>query len=198
MNLRLLNTAVPLKLQFSENDARILEWDSVQHLRVQLLEKKCKVTLPSVVAFSRLFVAVGKCKNRCGKKSMQQLQDLLTHSSVAAFSRLFPSRVFFLWKLHFFLLPSCTWRWQAQRVHQGLHLLLLLSVSKFPQPNKCAKKGRKKSRTAYSPLLLLFICLKVPPTHQTDKKIRRKRKGTKNQGLHPSASPPPIIRLKIH
>ena len=98
------------------------------------------MTLPSVVAFSRLFVAVGKCKKRPGKKSMQQLQDLLTHSSVAAFSRLFPSRVFFLWKLHFFLLPSCTWRWQAQRVHQGLHLLLLLSVSKFPQTTKCTKK----------------------------------------------------------
>ena len=117
-------TAVPLKLQFSENVARVLEWVSVQNLRVQLLEKKCKVKLPGVVAFSRLFVAVGKCKNRRGKKSMQQLEDPLTHSSVVAFSRLFPSRVFFLWKLHFFLLPSCTWRWQAQRVHQGLHLLL--------------------------------------------------------------------------
>ena len=174
----------------------------MQNLRVQLLEKKCKVTLPSVVAFSRLFVAVGKCKNRRGKKSMQQLQDLLTHSSVAAFSRLFPSRVFFLWKLHFFLLPSCTWRWQAQRVHQGLHLLLLLSVSKFLQPNKWTKeknlKRRKKSGTAYPLLLLLFFNLKVPPTHQIDKKFRRKgkRKET-NQGLLPSASPPPIICLKV-
>ena len=152
--LRLLNTAVPLKLQFSENDARILERVNVQNLRVQLLKKKCKVTLPSVVAFSRLFVAVGKCKNRRWKKSMQQLQDLLTHSSVAAFSRLFPSRVFFLWKLHFFLLPSCTWRWQAQRVHQGLHLLLLLSVSKFPNPTNAQKKIRDSISTPPHPLYL--------------------------------------------
>ena len=176
MNLRLLNTAVPLKLQFSENDARILEWDSVQHLRVQLLEKKCKVTLPSVVAFSRLFVAVGKCKNRCGKKSMQQLQDLLTHSSVAAFSRLFPSRVFFLWKLHFFLLPSCTWRWQAQRVHHGLHLLLLLSVSKFPQPNKCAKKRIKNQGQHIHSSSSYLSVSKFPQPTKLTRKIEEKEK----------------------
>ena len=74
---------------------------------------------------------------------------------------------------------------------------------KVPQPNKCTKqkelkKKKKKSGTAHPLLRLLFICLKVPPTHPIDKKIRRKgKRKEKNQGMHAAASPPPIIRLKV-